>query len=89
LPTMQESGVEQFDLGTWFGVFSTGGTPENVITTLHQAYTKALKDPSVREALRTMGSDIEPITPAEFAQMVQSELAKYKEIVAVSGAKLF
>ena len=88
-PTMQEAGVENFDLGTWFGVFATGGTPDDVIQTLYQAYTKALKDPAVDQALKIMGSDIEPITPVEFAKMVQSELAKYKEIVQVSGAKVF
>nr|WP_243650734.1 tripartite tricarboxylate transporter substrate binding protein [Paracandidimonas soli] len=89
LPTMQEAGVDKFDLGTWFGVFSTGGTPDEAIEVLHRAYAKAMKDPAVSKALLAMGSDIEPNTPAEFAEMVQRELAKYKEIVEVSGAKLF
>ena len=89
LPTMQQEGVKNFDLGTWFGVFATGGTPAPVIQTLHAAYAKALKDPDVRKNLLTMGSDAEPSSPEALAELVKNDLAKYKEIVEVSGAKLF
>lgn len=84
---MEQAGVESFDLGTWFGVFTTGGTPDDIVQKLNVAYVKALKDPAVREALRAMGSDTEPTSPAEFAQKVASDLKKYKELVEVSGAK--
>lgn len=89
LPTMQESGVQNFDLGTWFGVFTTGGTPAPIVKKLHDAYAKALMDADVRKTLLTMGSDAEPGTPESFAELVRNDLQKYKEIVEVSGAKLF
>ncbi|MBB5215797.1 Bug family tripartite tricarboxylate transporter substrate binding protein [Parapusillimonas granuli] len=89
LPTMQQAGVADFDLGTWFGVFTTGGTPEAVVQKLNAAYVKALQDPAVRKTLLSMGSDAKPTTSEEFAELVRKDLAKYKEIVAVSGAKLF
>jgi len=89
LPTMQQEGVANFDLGTWFGVFTTGGTPAEVVDKLNKAYVKALEDPEVRKSLLTMGSDAKPTTPSEFAELVRHDLAKYKEIVEASGAKLF
>lgn len=89
LPTMQEEGIPNFDLGTWFGVFTTGGTPKAVVDKLNQAYVKALENPDVRKSLLIMGSDAKPTSPEEFAELVQHDLAKYKEIVEVSGAKLF
>lgn len=89
LPTMQQEGVQKFDLGTWFGVFTTGGTPKAVVDKLNHAYVKALQDPAVRKQLLTMGSDAKPTTPEQFADLVRHDLAKYKEIVEVSGAKLF
>lgn len=89
LPTMQESGVNNFDLGTWFGVFTTGGTPKEVVQKLNAAYVKALQNPDVRKTLLNMGSDAQPTTPEAFAELVKNDLAKYKEIVEVSGAKLF
>lgn len=89
LPTMQESGVAKFDLGTWFGVFTTGGTPKEIVQKLNAAYSKALMNPDVRKTLLNMGSDAEPTSPEAFAELVKNDLAKYKEIVEVSGAKLF
>ncbi|MYN14050.1 tripartite tricarboxylate transporter substrate binding protein [Pusillimonas sp. TS35] len=89
LPTMEQAGVQKFDLGTWFGVFATGGTPPAIIAKLNAAYVKALKDADVRKNLLTMGSTAEPGTPEQLAELVKDDLAKYKEIVEVSGAKLY
>lgn len=89
LPTMQESGVDNFDLGTWFGVLATGGTPKAIVDKLNAAYVKGLQDPDVRKTLLVMGSDVEPGTPEDFAELVKHDLAKYKEVVEASGAKLF
>ncbi|MGE4368716.1 MAG: Bug family tripartite tricarboxylate transporter substrate binding protein [Burkholderiaceae bacterium] len=89
LPTMQQAGVANFDLGTWFGVFTTGGTPKAVVQKLNAAYAKALTDPEVRKTLLNMGSDAQPTSPEAFAELVRNDLQKYKEIVQVSGAKLF
>lgn len=87
LPTMEQEGVESFDLGTWFGVFVTGGTPDDIVQKLNAAYVKALEDPAVRDALRTMGSDAKPTSSADFAKLVEADLKKYKELVEASGAK--
>lgn len=87
MPTMEQAGVAPFDLGTWFGVFATGGTPDDIVQKLNVAYGKALEDPTVRDALRAMGSDTEPTSSAQFAERVASDLEKYKELVEVSGAK--
>ncbi len=88
-PTMQQEGIANFDLGTWFGVFATGGTPKAIVDKLNAAYVKALQDPAVRKNLLTMGSDAKPTTSEEFGELVKHDLEKYKEIVRVSGAKLF
>ena len=89
LPTMEQAGIDKFDLGTWFGVFATGGTPKPVVDKLNAAYVKALNDPAVRKNLLTMGSDAKPTTSEAFAELVKHDLEKYKEIVKASGAKLF
>lgn len=89
VPTMEEAGVADFDLGTWFGVFATGGTAAEIVEQLNTAYNRALQKPKVREALSLMGSEAKALSAPEFAQMVKSELDKYKDIVAASGAQLY
>lgn len=88
VPTVQEAGIKPFDIGTWFGVFTTAGTPAAVVTKLHQAYAAALADPAVQTRLKQMGSNASMLTPAQFAEMVVQERNKYQELVKLSGAKV-
>ena len=88
LPTIEESGIAGYDLGTWFGVFVPAGTPDDVVKRLHGVYADALNSPQIQKRLAAMGSDAKPNTPQEFSAMVKEEMAKYEEIVKTSGAKL-
>lgn len=88
VPTVQQAGVKPFDIGTWFGVFTTAGTPPAVIAKLHQAYSTALADPAVQTRLKQMGSNAAALTPTQFAEMVVQERQKYQELVKLSGAKV-
>ncbi|CCJ51378.1 Bug family tripartite tricarboxylate transporter substrate binding protein [Bordetella parapertussis] len=88
VPTVEEAGVKGFDLGTWFGVFTTGGTPADVVAKLNKAYADAMRLSDVRQRLLTMGSEAEPMTADAFAAFVKQEMAKYQEIVKISGASL-
>jgi len=87
VPTVAES-LPGYDLGTWFGVFVPAGTPPEVVAKLNKVYSDALLEPEMRKRLATMGSQVKPNTSAEFAAMVKEEMAKYKEIVQISGAQL-
>jgi tripartite-type tricarboxylate transporter receptor subunit TctC len=88
VPTIEQAGIAPFDIGTWFGVFTTAGTPDPIVQILHSAYAKALRDPDVIERLNTMGSNAVNLSPVQFAEMVKQELDKYKEIVKISGAQV-
>ncbi|WP_459616804.1 Bug family tripartite tricarboxylate transporter substrate binding protein [Bordetella sp. 2513F-2] len=88
VPTVQQAGVAGFDLGTWFGVFTTGGVPADVVARLNQAYADAMRQPDVRQRLLTMGSEAQPMTPEAFAEFVKTEKGKYQELVKLSGASL-
>lgn len=87
-PTMEAAGIKDFDIGTWFGIFATGGTPDGIINKLNAAYSNAMNDPAVLKQLQTMGSNTKPGTAQEFADFVKSEHTKYKEIVEISGATI-
>jgi tripartite-type tricarboxylate transporter receptor subunit TctC len=86
LPTMQDAGVEPFDIGTWFGVFTTAGTPAAVVEKLHVAYMAALAEPDVKERLKTMGSEAAALSVEQMTAFVATERAKYQELVKLSGA---
>jgi tripartite-type tricarboxylate transporter receptor subunit TctC len=87
LPTMAESGVPGFDISTWFGLLAPAGTPPDVVARWNAEVGRILRTPDMRERLTAMGAEAAPDTPAEFAQFIASEAAKYARIVKVSGAK--
>jgi tripartite-type tricarboxylate transporter receptor subunit TctC len=88
LPTMAESGLPGFDVSTWFGIFAPAGTPPAIVERLNKAFTAALQSGEMRERLARMGAEPAPMAPAEFAQFVKSELAKYEKVVKFSGARV-
>lgn len=86
VPTMESAGIKDFDISTWFGIFATGGTPDTVVKTLHDAFAAAMEDESVKKQLLIMGSDTAPSSSEAFAAKVKSEMEKYREVVKISGA---
>jgi tripartite-type tricarboxylate transporter receptor subunit TctC len=85
VPTMQEFGIKNFDLDTWFGIFTTGGTPQPIVDKLNKTYSAALRQADVRQRLLTMGSEIKPMSSIQFTDFVRNERDKYKEIVKGLG----
>jgi len=91
LPTMAEAGgrdLAGFDVSTWFGVLAPAGTPQQVIDRLNEEFRRALATADMRERLAKMGAEPAPNSPAEFAALIRSELAKYEKVVKFSGARV-
>lgn len=88
LATLEELGVKDFDIGTWFGVVAPANTPEVVINKLNKAYADAMNDEAVKKQLQAMGSNVKPGSAADFKAFAERELNKYKAIVEAAKAKI-
>ncbi len=91
LPTMAEAGGKElagFDVSTWFGVFAPAGTPAAIVQKLNEEFHKALDSAPMRERLAQMGAVPAPTSSAEFQRFIAAELAKYRDVVKYSGAKV-
>lgn len=88
LPTVAESGLPGFDIGTWFGLFGPARLPADVTARLNRAFVDALASPEVKARMATLMAEPAPTTPEQFAAFVQAELAKYERVVKRSGAKV-
>lgn len=87
LPTVAEQGLPGFEIGTWYGVFATGGSPPEAIERLAAALRRALADAKVREQIAAQGIDLASSTPAEFRAFVAAEIAKWSRVVKAAGIK--
>ena len=81
LPTIAESGVPNFDLSGWYGVVAPAGTPQDVIAKLNQEIARVLGSPEVQTRLSNDGSEATPTTPAQFKQIIASEIQRWQKLM--------
>jgi tripartite-type tricarboxylate transporter receptor subunit TctC len=88
VPTMQESGLADFEAATWFGLFAPRGTPPDVIATLNRMATAALKEPAVLAQMKQASFTPAPSTPEQLADKVKLESAKWSRIIKEKNIRL-
>lgn len=82
IPTLQEQGVKDFDVGAWFGVVAPGGSPDAVLARLADAINATLETEQVQEAFKTQGLEAAGTSPAEFAAFVDAEIDRWSAVMA-------
>lgn len=85
VPTLSESGMAGFELGTWTALFAPAGTPRHVIDRMNQLVHVAKKSKAAREHTERSGSQDAEGTPEELAAFVQSETQKWAQLVKAAG----
>lgn len=88
VPTMEEAGVADFDISTWYGLFVPSATPDDVVAYLNKVLTGVLRSKPVEERLAKLGGVASPDTPAEFAALIDADSKKYERLVKLSGARV-
>ena len=87
VPTVADSGFPGFEAGSWFGYFAPKGTPPEVVATLNKAVNEIIAVPAMEAQLVKEGADPAGGTPQQFAQFVQREFEKWRQVAQDSGAK--
>ncbi|MBS0533222.1 MAG: tripartite tricarboxylate transporter substrate binding protein [Proteobacteria bacterium] len=85
LPTVAET-VPGYEATIWLGLMAPKGTPPDVVAFLNKAVNKAIALPEVKEAWLKQGAIPMPMTPPEFEAYLKKDIAKWAEVVKVSGA---
>ena len=87
LPTIAESGLPGYDIGTWWGLLAPARTPEPVVERLAAAMRKATAVPAVKERFAAGGIAVQSNAPRDFAAMIKSEVERYRELASAAGVK--
>jgi tripartite-type tricarboxylate transporter receptor subunit TctC len=80
-PTLAELGLKGFDTGTTHGFWAPGGTPQPIIDRVNAEINKALLLPAVAEAIKALGAEPTPMSPAQFDVVIKNDLQRYAVIV--------
>jgi tripartite-type tricarboxylate transporter receptor subunit TctC len=79
LPTIGES-VPKYEMTSWYGILAPKGTPRTVIERLNAAVTAAQADKSLQDTLSPEGAELPRMTPQQFGQYLETEIARYAEL---------
>lgn len=80
LPTVAESGLPNFDVVLWSGIFAPAGTPKEVVDKLHSAVAKILKMDDIKARLAGLGYEPGSLSQAEFAALLKADVAKWTKV---------
>ena len=88
VPTAEEAGLKGFELGAWYGMYVSAGTPKPVVDTLAAALQRSLQSPQVIQRFADLGTEpvaTERATPAALQQHLEAEIARWHPIIEAAG----
>lgn len=88
VPTVKESGLDDFSVSTWWGLVAPAGTPAEEVEKLNAAFTAAMQSDKTKERFAGLLVTPTPSTAAEFEEFMREERARYKQIVEDAGARV-
>ena len=74
-----------FETRIWYGLVAPAGTPPAVVAKLHDVVSASLANPEVKARLGGLGLEAAPMAPAEFADFIKAEIAKWTREVREAG----
>ena len=80
VPTMQEAGVADFEVDSWYAMFVPAKTPKAIVDKLNQALNAVVAQPEIRERLLAQGSEGVGGTPEALAKVVDAELPRWVKL---------
>ena len=87
VPTIAEQGVTGYELTNWFGLVVPAATPKDLITRIHDDFTRALQDKETREKIAAMGADVVANRPDQFGQFWRAESDKWARVIREANIK--
>jgi tripartite-type tricarboxylate transporter receptor subunit TctC len=87
VPTVAELGYPGFEALIWFGLVGPPGLPVEIVAKVSQALTRAHGEKSVQDAIRALGYEPVPNTPTQFADVIRSDLEKWRKVVREANVK--
>jgi tripartite-type tricarboxylate transporter receptor subunit TctC len=88
LPTLEESGLKNFQVTIWHGLYAPKGTPADVQAKINTALKAALKDPEFIKKQEGLGAVVvtdKRVEPAEHKKFVAAEIARWSPVIKAAG----
>jgi tripartite-type tricarboxylate transporter receptor subunit TctC len=85
VPTVKESGVREFEVNSWNGLFAPAGTPPEVVQVLNAALREVLGAPDLKQRFLELGVEAKASSPEEMAARLRADIEKWSQVIAQAG----
>jgi len=85
VPTLQEAGLRDFDMGTWFGLLAPKQTPSAVIERLNAEVNQILADEAFRARWAQAGAQAMGGSSQTMAEKIAADTAHFARLVKAAG----
>jgi len=82
VPTMQEQGVTDFEVNSWYGVCAPAGVPPALLDKLNADIIEVMRIPELEKRLGDLGMPPAPTTRDEFDKFIRGEIARWAKVIA-------
>jgi tripartite-type tricarboxylate transporter receptor subunit TctC len=85
---LDESGLKNFQVTIWHGLYAPKGTPADVQARINTALIAALKDPEFIKKQEGLGAVVvtdKRLEPAEHKKFVAAEIARWSPVIKAAG----
>ena len=87
VPTLQEAGIKDFEVDSWYAMFVPAKTPRAIIDKLNKALNTVVAEPAIREKLLAQGAEGVGGTPEALAAVVAAELPRWAKLAKDANIK--
>ena len=87
VPTIAASGVPGYEAEQLLGMFAPSKTPAAIINQLNREIVRSLDQADVKERFANIGSETVTNSPAQFAAVIKSEMARMSKVIRDAGIR--
>lgn len=81
VPTLDESGMKGFNLGTWFGILAPAATPKEIVVRLNTEIVKIINSPDFKKKMAEIGAEPVGNTSEQMAAQIKEDTERYAKLV--------
>jgi len=85
MPTLAEQGYPNVLGGSWYGMLAPAGPPPDIVARLNTELNAILREKPVRDSFLKQSLEASGGTPAQMAEILQSELDRWRKIADTAG----
>lgn len=87
-PTVQEAGLDGYEVQGWYGLLAPAGTPDDIIAVLNKAVSESLADPKFVKTVEDLGYIPTASTPSGFMDYIKQQTTFWAKVITDADIKL-